>query len=207
MISESLNVACVCDVWLVRVTIHWPILPTLLVACQTSMNSENYTSVRFCEMYDTIWLSNYHPLLKYIWIFFLFIPQHWDCEDSWNLSSGKTCTHLSYIIHSVGPDDLVTNARKTRHRWPCHWPKLLGICGFHHLTGKHYKDVVMSTMASQITSLTTVYSTLYSGTDQRKYQSSSSLAFLMGIHRGPVNSQHKWPVTRKMFPFDDIIMN
>ena len=28
-----------------------------------------------------------------------------------------------------------------------------------------------------------------------------------GIHRGPVNSPHKWPVTRKMFPFDDVIMN
>ena len=33
-----------------------------------------------------------------------------------------------------------------------------------------------------------------------------SLAFVRGIHRGPVNSQHKRPVTRKMFPFDDVIM-
>ena len=45
-----------------------------------------------------------------------------------------------------------------------------------------------------------------SGTDQRKHQSSTSLAFVWGIHRGPVNSPHKWPVTRKMFPFDDVIM-
>ena len=43
-------------------------------------------------------------------------------------------------------------------------------------------------------------------TDQRKHQSSASLAFVWGIHRGPVNSPHKWPVTRKMFPFDDVIM-
>ena len=42
--------------------------------------------------------------------------------------------------------------------------------------------------------------------DQRKHQSSASLAFVQGIHRGPVNSPHKWPVTRKMFPFDDVIM-
>ena len=42
--------------------------------------------------------------------------------------------------------------------------------------------------------------------DQRKHQSSASLAFVRGIHRWPVNSQHKWPVTRKMFPFDDVIM-
>ena len=64
----------------------------------------------------------------------------------------------------------------------------------------------MVAMASQITSLTIVYSTVYSGADQRKHQSSGSLAFVRGIHRGPVNSPHKWPVTRKMFPFDDVIM-
>ena len=64
----------------------------------------------------------------------------------------------------------------------------------------------MGTMASQITSLTIVYSTVYSGADQRKHQSSASLAFVWGIRRGPVNSPHKWPVTRKMFPFDDVIM-
>ena len=70
----------------------------------------------------------------------------------------------------------------------------------------HYDDVTMSLMASQITSLTIVYSTVYWGADQRKHQSSASLAFVRGIHRGPVNSPHKWPVTRKMFPFDDAIM-
>ena len=64
----------------------------------------------------------------------------------------------------------------------------------------------MTTMASQITSLTVVYSTVYSDTDQRKHQSSASLAFVRRIHRGPVNSPHKWPVTRKMFPFDNVIM-
>ena len=64
----------------------------------------------------------------------------------------------------------------------------------------------MGAMVSQITSLTIVYSTVYSGADQRKRQSSASLAFMQGIPRGPVNSPHKWPVTRKMFPFDDVIM-
>ena len=64
----------------------------------------------------------------------------------------------------------------------------------------------MGTMASQITSLTIVYSTVYSGADQSKHQSSVSLAFVKGIHRWPVNSPHKEPVTRKMFTFDDVIM-
>ena len=70
----------------------------------------------------------------------------------------------------------------------------------------HYSDILMGEMASQITSLTIVYSTVYSGAVQRKHQSSASLAFVWGIHRRPVNSPHKWPVTRKMFPFDDVIM-
>ena len=65
----------------------------------------------------------------------------------------------------------------------------------------------MGTVASQITSPTIVYSTVYSDTDQRKHQSSASLAFVWGIHRGPVDSPHKWPVTRKMFPFDDVLMS
>ena len=64
----------------------------------------------------------------------------------------------------------------------------------------------MTTLASQITSLTVVYSIVYSDTDQRKHQSSTSLAFLRGIYRGPVNSPHKWQVTRKIFPFDEVIM-
>ena len=64
----------------------------------------------------------------------------------------------------------------------------------------------MSVIASQITSLTIVYSTVYPGVDQSKHQSSASLAFVWGIHRRPVNSPHKWPVTRKIFPFDDVIM-
>ena len=70
----------------------------------------------------------------------------------------------------------------------------------------HYSDVIMGTKASQITSLTIVYSTVYSDADQRKHQSSASLAFVWGINRSPLNSPHEWPVTRKMFPFDDVIM-
>ena len=64
----------------------------------------------------------------------------------------------------------------------------------------------MGAIASQITSLTIVYSIVYSDADQRKHQSSAALAFVRGIHRGPVNSPNKWPVARKMFPFDDVIM-
>ena len=70
----------------------------------------------------------------------------------------------------------------------------------------HNSDVIMSAMASQITSLTTVYRAVYSGTDQRKHQSSTSLALVRGIHQWLVNSPQKGPVTRKMFPYDDVII-
>ena len=71
----------------------------------------------------------------------------------------------------------------------------------------HYDDVIMSAIASRIASLTTVYLIVYSRVDQRRHQSSASLAFVRGIHRRPVNSPHKGPVTRKMVPFDDVIMH
>ena len=70
----------------------------------------------------------------------------------------------------------------------------------------HYCDVIMGAMVSQITSLSIVYSTVHSFADQRKHQSSASLAFVRWINRWPVNHPDKWPVTRKMFAFDDVIM-
>ena len=72
---------------------------------------------------------------------------------------------------------------------------------------QHYSDVIMSAKASQITSLTIVYSTVYSGIDERIHQSSASLAFVMGIHQWLLNSPHKGPVTWKIFLYDDVIMS
>ena len=56
---------------------------------------------------------------------------------------------------------------------------------------RHYNDAIMSAMASQITSLTIVYSTVYSGAYIKKHQSSASLAFVRVIHRWPVNPPTK----------------
>ena len=77
---------------------------------------------------------------------------------------------------------------------------------FHGPIIHHYNDVIMSAMASQITSITIVYSCVYSGADQRKHQSSASPAFVGGIHRSPVNSPHKGPATGKMLPFDEVML-
>ena len=80
----------------------------------------------------------------------------------------------------------------------CHFLRHLCLVSV-ELKKNHYDGVIMGATASQITSLTIVYSIVYSDADQRKHQSSASLAFVWGIHRGPVNSPHKWPVTRKRF--------
>ena len=74
-------------------------------------------------------------------------------------------------------------------------------------TAIHYNDVIMGVVASQITGVPVVCTVIGSGTNQRKYQTSASLALVKGIHCWPMNSMHKGPVTQKMLPFDEFIMN
>ena len=128
------------------------------------------------------------------------ISQHSDGTDSWNSFLWEYKNPL--ILHS-------------QHNG-CYNPgdaRNLGTSGYDfdvvipRYSGFHYCDVIMGAMASQFTSLMIVYSTIHSGADQRKHQCSASLAFVWGIHWWAVNSSHKWPVKRKMFPFDDIIMS
>ena len=86
--------------------------------------------------------------------------------------------------------------------WQVHW--FDDVCGYvcmfvcirceHYSCAVHYNDVIMSAMASQITSHTIVYPIVYSGADQRKHESSASLAFVRGIPQWPVNAPHKGPV-------------
>ena len=114
-----------------------------------------------------------------------------ECEITQGYLCAKYYCVISWVGNGLREQSIVSTANKD-----------LRISG----ENIHYSDVIMDTMASQITSLTIVYSTVYSGTDHRKYHSSASLACVRGIHRWPMNSSHKWPVTRKMFPFDDITM-
>ena len=117
---------------------------------------------------------------------------------------------------SLGPSELNrTRWENSRDRSGVAFPKVCAfvslqhdaLCQYFIFSGiVHNCDVIMGAMASQITSLMIVYATAHSGADQRKHQSTTSLAFVRGIHRWPVNSPHKRPVTRKIFPFDDVIM-
>ena len=117
------------------------------------------------------------------------------------------------IVLSAGPLQWLPRGNNSKRiRYPA-WPSRSYVTKHFQSLGSpfcnvphHYNDVIMGAIASQITSLTIVYSTVYSGAYQRKHQSSASLDFVRANHRGPVNSPHKWPVTRQMFPFDDVIM-
>ena len=72
------------------------------------------------------------------------------------------------------------------HVWGC-YPVAVslhyGLVAPYNDMGLHYDDIIMSVMASQITSLTIVYSSVYSGADQRKHHSSASLVFVRRIHQ------------------------
>ena len=120
---------------------------------------------------------------------------HYTCQR-------KLLTTALVTIFETGPRHNV-NSLFVKTSWIvywlfCWWNKEIGIY--------HYSNVIMGAMASQISSLTIVYSSVYSAAGQRKHQSSASLAFARRFHRWPVNSPHKWPGTRNMFPFDDVIM-
>ena len=124
-------------------------------------------------------------------------------------ASSALCKCHSHLNHSVGVQKFHILSDEKSHRIrvvpiPWHLPAPGKIACDNSVF--HYNDVIMTAMASQITSLTIVYPSVYSSADQRKHQSSASLAFVRGIHRWPVNSLHKGPVTRKLFPFDDVIM-
>ena len=123
-------------------------------------------------------------------------------HDSWS-------TMLKIFVSSICSKSFITKGT-LREKNRVFVPNTVPIDGLAFAgagTSTHYIDIMMGAKASQITSLTIVYSTVYSGADQRKYQSSASLAFVRGIHRGPVNSPHKGPVTLKMFPFDVVIVD
>ena len=109
---------------------------------------------------------------------------YWTCRNKWNFHQNK-----KYFFQGKAFGNVVEAS-----------PWYPGV------EFNHYIDVIMTTIASQITSLKIVHSTVYPGADQSQHQSSASLAFVWGIHRRPVNSPHKWPVMWKMFPFDDVIM-
>ena len=126
---------------------------------------------------------------------------------AWRRSGDKPLSEAMLV-------SLLTHIYITRPQWVYIKSKLISFPLISEVTSifscnnsePYYSDVMMVAIASQITSFTIVHSNVYSDANQRKHQSSASLAFVRGIHRGPVNFPHKWHVTREMFPFDEFIM-
>ena len=118
------------------------------------------------------------------------------------LKKGQWCRPLMFLLMSAWTNcyrnsreagELECSDANLASLWPRIWCTL-------------YNDIIMSTMAHEITRISTVGSAVCWGAHHRKYQSSPLLAFVRGIHQGSVDFPHKGPVTRKMFPFDDVIM-
>ena len=164
-------------------------------------------------------------ILRYIWFKASFKDTIWNVHlssawnecfpsawwQNWDISQNKKTTQFEKYFDSNPLPELKRNLTAITISGHCLSIKYLRkntierdktYCNLYD----HYSDVIMGAMASQITSLTIVYSTVYWSAYHRKYQSPALPAFVRGIHRWPVNSPHKWPVTRKMFPRDDIIM-
>ena len=119
-------------------------------------------------------------------------------------------TGLTIVYLTVHSDADQRKKIKAPRYWPL-WGEFAGVRNLQKyltddLVWNHCSDIIMNVMASAITGVSMVYSPICSGADKIKHQSSASLAFVRGIHRWPVNSPHKGPVTWKMFPFDDVIM-
>ena len=163
------------------------------------MLRRNHTAHNLCVL--DIWRIN-HFTIDPTNAFANFQHVHWIyvpfCCAFFCLCNIRPCPQFIHILHVcvtgiIQPHDYLCASEVI-------WNDMVNI------KQTHCSDVIMGALASQITSLTIVYSIVYSDADQTKHQSSASLAFVRGIHRGPVNSPHKWPVTRNMFPFDDVIM-
>ena len=131
--------------------------------------------------------------------------QHYQCslnsiQMSWSIYSRLTFFHVRHysrvaknIFHKFTP----STARKRIKWWPKLWPLITRSSAARIVTrgllyqNVYYSDVIVGSMASQITSLTIVYWAVYSGADQAIHQSSASQVFVPGIHRWPINSRHK----------------
>ena len=147
-------------------------------------------------MVSSIWPieteTKWSPFCRLHFQVHLFVRQWWYFDSNFTEICGAI-NHKQALIKKVAWLNPATN--HYRNQWLHN--ALLGFI--------HDSNVIMSAMTSQITGVSSVCSAVCSCANQRKRKSSASLAFVRGIHQWPVDSPHKGPVTRKMFPFDDIM--
>ena len=174
------------NLWQKRKFISYHLYPLDLRIIWSGEFCASHLSFTYCTQYRAI-------LGRVIRMSDCTVHEGWDVSQ---LTELVYCVCFSLLQSSFWPD---TSA----DRFPDCGPQQPSS---HRKWKRHYSDVIMSTMASQITIVAIVCSTVCSDTDRRKHQSFASLAFVTGIQRWPVDSLHKGPVKRKMFPLDDVIM-
>ena len=125
------------------------------------------------------------------------LPSQCDPNCCQHDENGKGLVSLWSVAHGVAGLTCWVVTQQVREANP--WATLY--CLLPH----HYSDVIMSAMASQINDVSIILTRLC----RRRSKKISKLrvtGLCEGIHRSPVNSPHKGSVTRKIFPFDDVIM-
>ena len=117
----------------------------------------------------------------------------------------QDCLNIIYILWLSQTYSWWHRGRGFRRHmiWHCAIPLL---CRRYATILDHYSYVIMRAMASQITCLSIVCTTVCLGAVQRKKSKLRVTGLFRGIHRSPVNSSYKGLVTPKLFPFDDVIM-
>ena len=160
--------------------------------------------------WDAIWWHRTWSTVLQVMVCCLTVPSHY-LNQCWLIVSEVLCQFYRNVedisildINEFENDQFMMTATSPRVQWVNNMASL-----FFRLvlsSYQHYSEVIMSIMASQITGVLIVCTTICSGVDQRKHQSFTSLAFVSKIHRWLVNSPHKRPVMWEMFPFDDFIM-
>ena len=142
----------------------------------------------------------------FVWIFLSWVPLWFifvHHVQYTKYSKGLAFSHIMYAIH-IG---VISKLPFKSNLIYIKCTKIKRIPIFCHeaitIDHVHYSDVIVSAIASQITGVSIVCSTFCSGADQSKHQSSASLAF---VRKSTGGSPHKWPITGKMFPFDDVTM-
>ena len=161
----------------------------------TAIYREYSIYIHVC-IYIYIWYPLWfgHPILSVYLHYFIIIP--------WLFFYWKTLYYTA--VGGNNCDKLFSHIPSCLQIGFCHWFQWLDLFlsrrrtnpGRHHLQYPHtiytllffyhYNYVIMSAMASQITSLTIVYSTFFQGANRRKHQGSASLAFERGIYGWPL---------------------
>ena len=125
----------------------------------------------------------------------LYLIMHYTKGNFTSFLSLSQWLRVKYAIKCIMPMKNLTSCLFWYQRYTITFREIfinkMSVC----LISYHHMNDVMMSAKSQITTLATVYSTVCSGADQRKHQSSASLAFVRGFRRWPVNSPHKEPVT------------